>query len=389
MNVLRIALGDFRRVAKDRMALLWLLVMPLGMAYVFGSAMRGYGPQSTWIPVIDLDQHELSALFVQQLRADGYYIEMKGAECQNDLKLKWPYGVVIPRGFGEDILHGRRVNLPLVKGNAAPDKFLEVQSRLLHAVVHFTKGLAVADVSHRPWNEASRAALKEALDRPQLLTWVRQSHRTLRPPPAGFSQSLPGMLVMFVLQMILTYGGAILVHDRIGGQLRRLMAAPVRPFQAYSGKVMARILLGCVQAAVLLLCGAVVFRMPMGDHPLFLLPVVISLAVVAGCLSLLAGVLCTTEKQVTLVAIFGSMVLSALGGCWWPIELVPQTFKTVAMLTPSYWAMHGLQSVMYFGRSHEVLAFECPVLLCFAALFALAAVGALRLRRKRAETASA
>jgi ABC-2 type transport system permease protein len=388
MNVLRIALGDLKRVAKDRMAILWLLLMPLAMAYVFGSALRGYRPQATWIPVIDLDGHELSALFVDQLRSEGYWIELLGAEYQHDLKTKWSCGVVIPKGFADAILHGRQITVPLVKGNGTPERTLAVQSRLLHAIVRFTTGLALADVSHRPWDGASRTALKEALARPQLLTSVRASHRTLKPPPTGFSQSLPGMLVMFVLQMILTYGGAILVNDRIGGQLRRLLAAPVRPFEAYAGKVLARILLACCQAAVLLGCGAIAFRLPLGDHPLFLLPVVLSLATVAGCLSVLAGVLCTAEKQVILVAIFGAMVLSALGGCWWPIEIVPESFKTIAMFTPSYWAMHGLQSVMYFGRSNEVLAFECPILLGFATLFALAAVGAARLLGRRTQTAS-
>ena len=144
--------------------------------------------------------------------------------------------MVIPPGFSEAILHGRQIKVPLVKGNGTPEKFLEVQSRLLHAIVRFTEGLALADVSHRPWDDASRAALKEALARPQLLTMVRQSHRTLRPPPSGFSQSLPGMLVMFVMQMILTYGGVTLVNDRLGGQLRRLVATPVHPFEAYGAQ---------------------------------------------------------------------------------------------------------------------------------------------------------
>lgn len=380
MKVLRIAFADLKRVAKDRMALLWLLAMPLVMTYVFGSAMRGNGPQATWIPVIDLDRQELSAFFVDQLREEGYWIELKDAAAQTELKTKWPYGVVIPSGFSEAILHGRQIKVPLVKGNGAPEKILEVQSRLLHAIVRFTEGLALADVSHRPWDIASRAALKEALARPQLLTMVRQSHRTLRPPPSGFSQSLPGMLVMFVLQMILTYGGVSLVNDRLGGQLRRLVATPVHPLEAYGAKVLARVMLACVQAFVLLICGAILFRLPMGDHPLFLLPVVLSLALVAGCLSVLVGLLCSTEKQVIVVAIFGAMVLSALGGCWWPIELVPETFKMIAMLTPSYWAMHGLQSVLYFGRSNEVLLFECPVLLGFAALLGCAALWSARLR---------
>ncbi len=382
MNVLRIAIGDLRRVAKDRMALLWLLAMPLVMTYVFGSALRGGGPQATWIPVINLDRQELSALFVDQLRAEGYWIEMKDPTAQAELKAKWPYGVVIPPGFTDAILHGRQIKIPLVKGDGTPERILEVQSRLLHAIVRFTEGLALADVSHRPWDDASRAALKQALARPQLLTVTRQSNRTLRPPPSGFSQSLPGMLVMFVMQMVLTYGGVSLVNDRVGGQLRRLVATPIHPLEAYGAKVLARVVLACAQAIVLLVCGALLFRLPLGDHPLYLVPVVLTLALVAGCLSVLVGLLCSTEKQVILVAIFGALVLSALGGCWWPIELVPQTFKTIAMLTPSYWAMHGLQSVLYFGRSNEVLIFECPVLLGFAILLGLGALWSARLRAR-------
>jgi ABC-type multidrug transport system permease subunit len=382
MSLLRIIACDLKRVAKDRMAVLWLIAMPLVMAYVFGSALGGYDMHTTWIPVIDLDHQELSALFIDQLREEGYDIEVKDAAAQTELKSKWWYGVVIPAGFSDAILHGQQVKVPLVKGNVPADRFMEVQSRLLQAIFRFTKGIAIADVSHRPWDDSARAALKEALARPQLLTVTRKGYRTLRPPPSGFSQSMPGMLVMFVFQMILTYGGASLVNDRVGGRLRRLLATPVHPLEAYAAKVLARVALACIQALVLLLFGAVVFHLPLGDHPLYVLPVVLCLAAVAGSISLLAGVLCTTEKQVILVGIFGSMALAALGGCWWPIEIVPETFKTIARLTPSYWSMHGLQSVLYFGHAYEVLTFECPVLLGFAALFALVAVFTTRLRAK-------
>jgi ABC-type multidrug transport system permease subunit len=181
------------------------------------------------------------------------------------------------------------------------------------------------------------------------------------------------MLVMFAMQMILTYGGVSLVVDRLGGRLRRLFATPVPRFETYAGKVLARVALACVQASLLLGLGMVMFRLPVGDHPLFLVPVVLCLATVAGALSIVAGTLCQTEKQVILTAIFGSMILAALGGCWWPIEIVPDTFKTIARLTPSFWAMHGLQSVLYFGRSYEVLLLDCPVLLAFAAALGLTA----------------
>ena len=159
---------------------------------------------------------------------------------------------------------------------------------------------------------------------------------------------------------------------------RRLLAAPLQPFEAYAGKVLARIALACGQALVLLGCGALIFRLPLGDQPLFLLPFVLSLAAVAGLLSILAGLFCRTEKQVILLAIFGAMILSALGGCWWPIELVPETFKMLAMVIPSYWAMHGLQSVLYFGKSYQVIVVDCAVLLGFSLLLALVVRWTLR-----------
>lgn len=52
MSLLRIAWGDLRRIGKDRRAVLWALVMPLVLAFVFGNLFH-YGPSpTTSIPVV-------------------------------------------------------------------------------------------------------------------------------------------------------------------------------------------------------------------------------------------------------------------------------------------------------------------------------------------------
>jgi hypothetical protein len=56
------------------------------------------------------------------------------------------------------------------------------------------------------------------------------------------------------------------------------------------------------------------------------------------------------------------------------------------MLTPNYWAMHGFQSILYFGNSYEVLVRECPMLLGFAFV---CAVGVLLLIGGHARRAGA
>lgn len=367
MNIWRIICWDLRRVAKDWRASLWLCVMPLVFAFIFGSAFRDHGPQATWIPVIDLDQSALSGLFVDQLREEGYWIEIKRPEDQAALKSSWPYGVVIPAGFGEGVLKGEVQKVSFVKGSGSADRVLEVQSHLTVAILRFTTAAALADISHQLWNEQTCNAFKAALARPQLLTVEHKTDRHLRPPPNGFYQSLPGMLVMFVLQMVFIYGGATLLADRTSGRFARLMAAPVIAPEIYAGKILARVVLALGQSVLLLFLGKALFKVDLGNA-WFAIAVIVCFAAFAGSLSALGGMLCKSEKQVVQLAIFASMFLSALGGAWWPIEIVPDLFKAIAHLTPTYWAIHGLQSVVYFNRSYEVLALECPILLGFAAL---------------------
>ena len=268
MNLLRIVLMDLRRVSKDWQAVLWLLAMPLLFVFIFGSAFRDRGPQSSWMPVIDLDRSDLSGLILEQLRGEGCIVDIKGANDQAELKKNWPYGVVIPAGFGSNILKAEAVKLTVVKGWESPQRILEVQARLTHAILRFTKALAITDSSHREWNDESKRAFKAALASPDLLTVVSKEHRSLRPPPSGFFQSLPGMLVMFVMQMVLTYGGVTLVQDRTRGQFARLLAAPVFAFEVFLGKILARVLLALAQAALLLLCGRAMFGIPPRRSPL-------------------------------------------------------------------------------------------------------------------------
>ena len=108
----------------------------------------------------------------------------------------------------------------MVSGRASPEEILEVQSRVTRAIVRFTKGLALADVSGRPWNDEreERPCRKPSAAAALALGGAQRATATLRPPPAGFDLSLPGFLVMFVVLVIIAGGGTILIQDRLDGQ---------------------------------------------------------------------------------------------------------------------------------------------------------------------------
>jgi ABC-type multidrug transport system permease subunit len=65
--------------------------------------------------------------------------------------------------------------------------------------------------------------------------------------------------------------------------------------------------------------------------------------------------------------------MSALGGCWWPLEIVPSPMREVAFAFPTGWAMDGLHKVMVFGHgAGAVLPNVAALLVMFTVFFFLA-----------------
>ena len=66
-----------------------------------------------------------------------------------------------------------------------------------------------------------------------------------------------------------------------------------------------------------------------------------------------------------------SLVMAAMGGCWWPMEVMPDFMKTVGHLFPTAWAMDALHQLMSFGGGLAQIQLELLIL----ALFALVTTG--------------
>jgi ABC-type multidrug transport system permease subunit len=164
------------------------------------------------------------------------------------------------------------------------------------------------------------------------------------------------------------------VYERSQKRISRLVAAPVSVPEIFAGKLLGRMIQPVLQGGLLIAAGVTIFGVNLGDHPLALAPVILCFAFFCGALGLLFGVLFRTEQQVSGFAILATMVLAALGGCWWPLEVAPPAFRTIAMFTPSYWALQGLHDVMSFGKSWPDVLPECAVLVAIGAVLTAIAI---------------
>ncbi len=133
-----------------------------------------------------------------------------------------------------------------------------------------------------------------------------------------------------------------------------------------------------MQAAIILVVGAVAFGVDWGD-PAAGLALLIAFGLVGSGAGLLVGGLFRDEDQVGSVGPPLALVMAALGGCMVPSEVFPDSMATISQLTPHYWALEGWKDVVFEGAGIADIGSNLLVLLLMAA--GLIAVATVSVRR--------
>ncbi len=192
-----------------------------------------------------------------------------------------------------------------------------------------------------------------------------------------FAFLFPGITVMFIFFIV---GGAAasLLTERETGTLRRLLAAPIPRGAIIAGKMLAYMLLVCLQVVVLFGVGSIVFDMPLGKSPVGLVLLTLILALVATAMGMLVAALAKTPKQADNVGLVLGFVLAGIGGCMHqgsaPITRSEGFMAVLAKLTPHAHAVEGYYRLMAENGTFMDVLPQMGILLAMGIVFFLIAV---------------
>ncbi|MGL5017443.1 MAG: ABC transporter permease, partial [Luteolibacter sp.] len=88
---------------------------------------------------------------------------------------------------------------------------------------------------------------------------------------------------------------------------------------------------------------------------------------VGSSAGVLVGSLIASEDRVTGICVLVSLLMSALGGSWWPLEIAPPAMQNIALLLPTGWALKALHQLISFGSGFEAALLPLGVLFAFGA----------------------
>jgi len=397
-KILNLAWNDIKIEFSDRSALLFFFILPLIFTAILGSSFGGNSDSNAdnrWlVPVVDLDQSKLSKKMIVAMGQSD--VIRPATQTNQEAKQMLSDGdvaaiLVIHQGFETELLSGTPVELKLVKSPNDPNvlaieqAIYTVTGKVGNQVMVAVQAVAAAERSQAFENEAERQAYfadslamaQEVMAEPIARSEITSASAASRSSFTAFELSSAGQLVTWTLITLLG-ASEVFVNERIGGTLRRLLSTPSRKATVLSGKITGRFSMGLLQMAVLIIAGALLFKVNWGNSPVALGMVVVSFGLAAVALGVMLGAFAKTRSQASNLTVMFSMIMAALGGAWWQLEVTPPLYQKIVQILPSTWAMKGFNEVIVKGGGPMDVLPISMVLLGFAVVFFI--VGVRRLR---------
>jgi len=386
--------NDIKIMVRDKVFFVWTLLFPLVFIFIFGNLYRGdTAPTQASLMVLNQDRGQWGAYFIEKIKSPGIAIEVIEKEPGNYNRI-----LVIPKDFSEKIAAKTAQELVFKKhADANVNAAAQVKTKIIQAIAKTITEL-ILHGDRDPDNFFNNTPEKHAKNQAFEMTPPKERHQadrewaggatpfkniieiksqfpegTLTKTPSGFDHVIPGTLVQFIMMMVLIYGGISVMTDRKHGVLSRILFSSASIPELWGGKFLGRLLMGILQALILIVTGILFFRLNPGNYFLSLLNVLVFSIAIAS-LSIFIGSVLKKEDLIIGVSVLLANLFAALGGCWWPSEIVPQAFKTIGMISPAYWAMDAFHQVIFFKKGLADILMNFIVLLGFAVIFTILAI---------------
>lgn len=384
IRILDIAAKDLLQLVRDRKIFMFLLVMPILFTFLFGYAFGGFssGPSDSRLPVgfLNLDQGWVSESLVDLLnKSQVFRLEVGIGKNQAELESlvadeKLAGAIIIPRGYGHDILHEEPARLILI-ADTGLTAGQSVESEALSAAVRLDSAIRTALILEEvvgdqvPFDYAFEQAL-EAWDNPPIQVEETTSSVIVEQEEGNMSLAhvAPGMMLQFAIAGLLT-SAQIIVTERKSRSLQRILTTATPRLTVLMGHFLAIFFVLMGQFIVLLIFGQLILNINYSNAPEATLLVAFASALCIAALGLLIGMLAKSEEQAIVLSLVPMFVLSGLGGAWVPLEFTGEAFRIVGHLSPIAWAMDGFKNISIRGLGLEAVLIPAAVLFGYAMLF--------------------
>ncbi|MDO8964744.1 MAG: ABC transporter permease [Coriobacteriia bacterium] len=396
MRWLHIGLKDIVVTTRDRSALGVLLVMPIVLILILGSALGDLAAnlEKTPIAIVNLDEGRMGAEIT-----DGFFTEADLTRLFLAKRMRDPIvargevergdlaGVIVvppdltrrlntgkPAQLTIYIDPGRQISGAVFRGvTEAVSTRVSAASVAARTSAYYLSSVRTNDPSFmavtigRAVQSASASGALDAVSFTETTAVRGEEISTLTYYAAGMS-------VMFIMFGSM-FGAFSLLSERDDWTLARIMTTPTTRTDIVGGKMLGVLFVGLAQFGILWGFTTVI-GVRWGD-PMAVGLLAVATVVAATGLSILIAAIGKTVRSVSGIAQFFIQFMAAVGGSFFPVAQFPAWLQPLHYASVNGWAIDGMLESMRGGTALDVLP-NVTALLVMGIVFFV--VGAARLR---------
>jgi ABC-2 type transport system permease protein len=181
----------------------------------------------------------------------------------------------------------------------------------------------------------------------------------------GLTRTVGGWAIMFLLFTI-TGASTSLFEEKSEGTLKRILCMPVNRTQILWSKYLYTMLLGIIQLLVLFLFAWAFYKVDIFSNFFNLMVMIIVSSGAAVAFGMVITSFSTSIAQASGFSTLIILIMSALGGSWFPITFFPEWLQNIARGTITYWSVEGFLQVLWRQASFTAIIPNVVVLLMIA-----------------------
>jgi ABC-2 type transport system permease protein len=355
---------EFIQLKRDRVSFAMIVMIPVMQLLLFGYAINTT-PRHLPTAVLLQEDSDLARSVLKALENTAYFRftrEVRDVAEFDNLLLsgKVLFGVEIPRGFERAVRRGEHPALlvaadatdPVAAGSAMSALSVVVQTALAH-------DLQTGD--------------------PPSLPFEIRAHARYNPAGSSRLNIVPGLVGTILTMTMLIFTALSVTREVERGTMESLLAMPIRPVEVMFGKIIPYVLVGFIQASLIISIGVLLFGVPVLGSML-LLALLTTLFITTN---LSIGYTFSTIVQNQLQAMQLSMMFFLpsilLSGFMFPFAGMPVWAQYIGEGLPLTHYVRIVRAIMLKGAALQHLQYDTIAL--FALMLLAMTIAVTRFRR--------
>ena len=354
---------EFIQLRRDRVSFAMIVMIPVMQLLLFGYAINTT-PRHLPTAVLLQEDSDLGRSVIEALKNTSYFRFTRqvhsAAELDDLLQSgKVLFGVEIPRGFERAV---RRGDYPaiLVEADATDPVASSAALSALGTIVQtaLTHDLFTGD--------------------PPKLPFEIRTHARYNPAGSSSLNIVPGLVGTILTMTMLIFTGLSVTREVERGTMESLLSMPIKPVEVMFGKIAPYVLVGFVQALLIIGIGVFLFGVPVMGN-LALLAVLSTLFITVNlAIGYTFSTLAQNQLQAMQLSIMFFLPSILLSGFMFPFLGMPVWAQYVGEALPLTHYLRIVRAIMLKGSTLQNLQYDTVALLALMLLAMSIAVARFR-----------